>query len=165
MNLSSLKSAINRLERWPSDKQKEVGNYTKGHIKIHGLDISIENAKGSVRTGKDKTGKKWSSILPDHYGYIKRTTGADGDHVDCYLGPHHNARRVFVIDQKHHDTGKFDEHKVMIGYDDQQSALRAYRAAFSDSHDRVLACTAMTIPRFRKWLNSNTVLPVNYFAG
>ena len=29
----------------PSDAQKEAGNYKKDHIKIHGLDISIENPK------------------------------------------------------------------------------------------------------------------------
>lgn len=34
----------------PTDAQKEAGNYKKGHVWIQGLDITIENPKGSVRS-------------------------------------------------------------------------------------------------------------------
>lgn len=163
--MSRLRKAALRVETNPSEGQKHAGNYTKGHIKWRGLDITIENPKGSVRSGKTKEGRAWSSILPDHYGYIKRTSGADGDHVDCYFGPDHRANRVYVIDQKHHETEKFDEHKCMLSYDSIESAKRAYRAAFSDDKDRILHVTAMTLSRFKGWLKGDTTKPLRYFSG
>ena len=166
MTIQNLREQIKRVNTKPSEAQKHHGNYKMGHVRIHGLDITIENPKGSTREGKSKDGKSWRTVLPAHYGYIKGTKGADKDHVDCYLGPDHGASRIFVIDQKHHDTGKFDEHKIMIGYGSVHDAAKAYRAAFSDNHDRVLAITIMSIRKFRDWLNSGkTKTPVNYFKG
>ena len=69
----------------PTEAQKTAGNYQKAHIRIHGLDISIENPKGSYRTGVH-AGKPWRVRMPADYGYIRGTTGADGDHVDCSSG-------------------------------------------------------------------------------
>jgi hypothetical protein len=83
----------------PTEAQKTAGNYQKGHISIHGLDVTIENPKGSFRTGVHN-GKPWRFTMPADYGYIRGTTGADGDHVDCFLGPDEKAERVFVIDQR-----------------------------------------------------------------
>ncbi|MCT7340522.1 hypothetical protein N5K55_05780 [Pseudomonas aeruginosa] len=83
----------------PTDAQKEAGNYRKGHVRFQGLDISIENPRGSERKGVGKNGKVWSHTMSDHYGYIKRTSGADGEQVDVYLGPQEHSDRVFVIDQ------------------------------------------------------------------
>lgn len=34
-------------------KAKEAGNYKMGHVKIDGYDVTIENPKGSTRSGKD----------------------------------------------------------------------------------------------------------------
>ena len=31
----------------PTEAQKTAGNYQKGHVRIHGLDVTIENPKGS----------------------------------------------------------------------------------------------------------------------
>lgn len=171
MTLSSLRNKFRTVNLKPTEKQKHAGNYKKGHIRLHGLDITIENTKGSTRSGMSADGRKWESTLPDHYGYIKHTTGADSDHVDCYIGPEPEANRIFVIDQKHHRPGyskhgKFDEHKCMIGYASMEDAKKAYRAAFSDGHDRALACTVMTIAKFKDWLhNYDTTKAVNYFIG
>ena len=60
-------------ETAPSDAQKEAGNYKKGHVRINGYDISIENPRGSVRSGTDADGKKWSVTMNNTYGYIKGT--------------------------------------------------------------------------------------------
>lgn len=145
----------------PTPGQKLAGNYKKHHMRIHGLDISIENPKGSTRTGEGKDGKKWSSTMPDHYGYIKRTQGADGDHVDVYVGSNDRSNRVYVIDQKDPDTGSFDEHKVMIGYGDRDAATAAYRAAFSDKKNRIMKVTRLSVAEFKNWLkNGNTKQPV-----
>src|SRR5579864_6778398 len=83
----------------PTEAQKEAGNYRKGHVRVHGMDLSIETPKGAKRSGKGKDGKPWSVTMPAHYGYIRGTKGADGDHVDTYLGPHPGNPNVHVVDQ------------------------------------------------------------------
>ncbi len=101
--------------------------------------------------------------MPAHYGYLKRTEGADGDHVDCYLGPNENSDQVFVVDQKDADTGRFDEHKCLIGFASEKEALKTYRAGFSDGKDRVKHVKRMTVAEFKKWLDrGDTSKPVKH---
>ena len=85
----------------PTDAQKEAGNYQKGHIKVTGLDISIENPKGSIRRGTDANGKEWESTMHNTYGYIRGTKGADKDHIDVFLSddPTHSDK-VFIVQQR-----------------------------------------------------------------
>jgi hypothetical protein len=118
------------------------------------MNLSIENEKGSTRSGVGKDGKKWSVAMPAHYGYIKGTTGADGDHVDAYLGPHPGHPTVHVVDQVDADTGKFDEHKALIGFKSRKHALDHYHRGFSDGRgkDRVGAVTSLPAHKFRSWL-------------
>jgi hypothetical protein len=146
----------------PTDAQKEAGNYRKEHISFQGLPISIETRKGQTRSGTGPNGHKWSVKLPYDYGYIKRTEGADGDHVDVCIGPNHQSDRVFIVDQHHHQTGKFDEHKVMLGYRTKGEAERAYKAGFSDGKggDRMKSVVEMPMSKFKAWLkNGNTKKP------
>ncbi len=152
----ALAAAANETHRDPTDAQKAAGNYKKGKVRLHGLDISIENPKGSTRSGTGGDGKKWSVKLPDHYGYIKRTEGADGDHVDVYIGPHPASREVFVVDQIDERTKRFDEHKAMLGYDSEEAALAAYHKAFSDgkAKDRIGGVARMSIDEFKLWLRA-----------
>ena len=135
----------------PTPAQKEAGNYAKGHIKVHGLDISIENPKGSTRSGTRPDGSTWSHDMSDHYGYIKRTVGADKEQVDVYVGPKPDSQKVFVVDQLDQQTGGFDEHKAMLGYDNQMQAMRAYRANF-DRGWKVGPVKAMSVDEFKGWL-------------
>ena len=138
----------------PTDAQKEAGNYKKGHIKIHGLDISIENPRGSERSGKDSDGETWSVKMPADYGYVRRTEGADGDHVDVYIGPDPVSERVFVVDQVDAETGAWDEHKVMLGYYNMQAAKAAYDKGFSDGKgpQRRARVTPVAMGEFKEWL-------------
>ena len=69
----------------PTKAQQEAGNYKLGHVKVAGLDISIENPAGSERSGTDQDGKPWSVQMQHHYGYIKGTVGRDKDHLDIFL--------------------------------------------------------------------------------
>ena len=71
-----------RAHRGPA----EAGNYKKGHLKIGGLNVTIENGKGSIRSGKGPDVKPWSVEMPAHYGYVKGTEGADGDQMDVFIG-------------------------------------------------------------------------------
>ncbi|MCC5808398.1 MAG: hypothetical protein JJU00_18870 [Opitutales bacterium] len=138
----------------PSDAQKKAGNYAKGHILYRGLDVTIENPRGSVRSGVDADGTPWTARLPAHYGYIRRTEGADGDQVDVYLGDFPQSDDVFVIDQINLEDGEFDEHKVILGAASEHDALNIYNAAFSDGRgfDRVGGFAPMTFDEFREWI-------------
>jgi len=139
----------------PTDAQKSAGNYKKKHINFQGLPISIENEKGSIRSGQDEKGNKWSVKMPADYGYVKRTEGADGDQVDVYVGPDETSSSVFVIDQKDHRTGRFDEHKVMLGFDSLRSAIQSYTNGFSDgkAHLRLGNVARLSMKEFKQWLS------------
>lgn len=144
-----------RVNTNPSEKQIAAGNYSKGHIKLYGLDITIENPKGSIRRGIDKGGKKWQVKMPADYGYIRGTVGADKEHIDCYIGPRPKSEKTWVIDQKHADTGKFDEHKIFIGFLTKGHVLSAYHRAFSDgkADQRIQNISECSIEELKKWLD------------
>ena len=148
----------------PSEAQKEAGNYKKGHARWNGLDLSIETAKGQARTGTDPNGREWSVTMPADYGYIRRTEGADGDHVDFYMGPNEASPAVFVIDQFDAETGAFDEHKVMLGFDGVTQARAAYSEAFSDGRakERFGGVRQMDPAEFKAWVkDGDTKKPVS----
>lgn len=138
----------------PSEAQAAAGNYQKGHINLHGLDISIENPKGSVRRGTDPdTGEAWQSpSLPADYGYVKGTKGKDGDHVDVYIGPNPQSDRVYVIDQVNLKDGKFDEHKAVLAANSPQEAVDLYVNSFDvPTLDRIGDVTEMSVDEFKAW--------------
>lgn len=144
----------------PTQAQIEAGNYKKGHIKVHGLDIAVENPRGSERRGTDPDGNEWSHNMSDHYGYIKRTTGADQEHIDTYVGKNPESENVFIVDQIDQGSGGFDEHKVMLGFDSQEEAITAYKFNF-DKGWKVGPVTQMSKDQFKDWLkNSDTSKPV-----
>lgn len=149
-------TAASEADRNPSDAQKKAGNAKLGHLTWRGLGITIENAKGSRRSGKSHDGRAWSVKMPAAYGYIKKTLGRDGDHVDIYMGPHPLSHLVFVIDQVDDKTKRFDEHKVMLGFDTASSAMETYEKGFSDGKGsaRLGGMMQMTVDQFKKWLRS-----------
>lgn len=136
----------------PTEAQKEAGNYKKEHIRMHGLDIAIENPRGSVRRGKDDNGKEWENELAHDYGYIKRTEGNDGDHVDVFIGTNLSSDKVFVVNQTHKD-GKFDEHKVMLGFSNAAAAEAGYLANYDKGWDNYDDIVQMSVEEFKAWLN------------
>ncbi|MGE6115892.1 LPD38 domain-containing protein [Aeromonas salmonicida] len=145
----------------PTEAQKEAGNYKKGHLKLQGLDIALENIKGSIRSGTDKDGKQWQSTMAHDYGYIKRTLGADGDHVDVFIGDQPDSETVFVVDQVDPKTGKFDEHKVMMGFADEQAARAGYLANYEKGWKGLGAIKTMPVEEFKRWVREgNTTKPV-----
>lgn len=158
---ADIERAAAETEPEPSEAQKEAGNYRKGHTDFQGIPISIENARGSTRRGVGADGQPWEAQLPAHYGYIKRTEGADGDHVDAFIGPDAHAPTAYVIDQVHPEEKTFDEHKVMLGYPDRLSALNDYVRAFSDGRGRARIgdVTEMSIPELKDWLKRDTTKP------
>ena len=138
----------------PSEAQKEAGNYKKGHVRIDGFDVSIEQPKGSVRRGTDADGKQWEQVMNNTYGYLRGTEGVDGDHIDVFLSDDPSQGDVFVVDQVNRD-GSFDEHKVMYGFADEESARQAYLANYEDGWTGLGAITRVTKDEFRKWVESS----------
>ncbi|RFC65483.1 hypothetical protein DYI37_03945 [Fulvimarina endophytica] len=120
------------------------------------MDIAIETPKGGTRRGVGRDGSAWEVTMPAHYGDFKGTKGADGDPVDVYVGEDPSSDRVFVVDQKDADTGKFDEVKVFVGVTSEQDVAQIYEGAFSDGRalDRVQAVTETTVDGLKNWLKS-----------
>ena len=144
-----------KVDTNPSEAQKEAGNYKKGHIKINGFDVTIEQPAGSVRYGKDASGKKWSQVMNNTYGYIRGTEGVDGDHIDVFLGPDMNSDMVYVVDQVNTD-GSFDEHKVMMGFSSLEDARSAYLSNYEDGWQGLGNITGVALDGFKKWIDSST---------
>lgn len=143
----------------PTEAQKEAGNYKKGHVRVGTFDISIEQPKGSVRSGVDANGKKWETTMQNTYGYIRGTEGVDGDHIDVFLSDDidgWNGRKAFVVDQYNED-GSFDEHKVMLGFNEAADAETAYFANYDKNwakkHKTVV--TPVNLEDFEKWIGSS----------
>jgi SNF2 family protein len=143
----------------PTEAQKEAGNYKKGHVRVGTFDISVEQPKGSVRSGVDANGKKWETTMQNTYGYIRGTEGVDGDHIDVFLSDDidgWNGRKAFVVDQYNED-GSFDEHKVMLGFNEAADAETAYFANYdkdwAKKHKTVV--TPVNLEDFEKWIGSS----------
>lgn len=140
-----------KVDTNPTDAQKEAGNYKKGHVNVNGFDITIENPKGSVRSGVDASGKKWSVEMKNHYGYFKRTEGYDGDQIDTFIGENPESSAIFVVDQVNNDK-TFDESKVMLGFNSIDEAREAYLSNYEAGWQGLGAITETTVDDFKKWL-------------
>lgn len=157
----------------PTPAQAAAGNYKKKKIYPFGLNVSVETAKGQMRSGVGSDGKPWSVQSPADYGYVRRTTGADGEQIDVYVGPYRDIRNapvVYIVNQMDPATGKFDEHKALIGFKTEDEAIDAYVSGFSDDSggSRIKSVEVMTVEEFRQWLkrpqqaetrSSTTILP------
>lgn len=144
-------SIIDEVNTEPTEAQKEAGNYKKAHLSWNGLDISIENPKGSTRSGTDKNGKAWSNKIHHDYGDIKGTEGGDGDNIDVFMGPI-ETDKVFVVNQTHAD-GSFDEHKVMTGFDSKADAEAGYLVNYDKGWSNYSSVIESNVEDFKAWLD------------
>ena len=143
----------------PTEAQKEAGNFKKGHVQVGTFDITIEQPQGSIRRGTDANGKQWESKMHNTYGYFRGTEGVDGDHIDVFLSNDidgWNCRKVFVVDQYNPD-GTFDEHKVMLGFNDIDDAKSDYLANYEKGWEngRRIDVTPVSLEDFEKWIGSS----------
>lgn len=150
-----LQAARQDVDRKPTPAQQEAGNYRKGHVTLHGLDIAIENPKGSTRSGVSPAGKKWSTKMVHDYGYFKNTKDKDGDPIDVFIGPMPHSELVFIINQVH-PSGRFDEHKVMLGFVTADDAKAGYLANYEDGWQGLGGMVGMTMEAFKAWLDGDT---------
>lgn len=156
---SAVESASAEVETSPTETQKKAGNYKMGHVKVGTFDVTIENPKGSERSGTDANGKKWSVKMNNTYGYIRGTEGVDGDHIDVFLAEDMDkwdGKYVFVVDQYNPD-GTFDEHKVMLGFNSMEKARSSYLSNYEKGWEngRRIVVARIKTDDFQKWVDSS----------
>ena len=171
LNKSAASTLLEKLARYrrldharlnPSQAQIASQNFKMGHVDFHGLDLTIENEKGSVRRGTTKEGKKWESVLTCPYGYIRSAAGGksgervrpkarDGDHIDVFVGPNKSSELVVAIDQ--YLDGKYDESKFLLGCDSQDEGVQLYRSNYQRGWPDMPASTC-TFAQFKEWLKN-----------
>jgi hypothetical protein len=136
----------------PTPEQAEANDYAKGKVTLHDMPLAIETPKGGTRTASDGS---WEvKDFPAHYGYVEGTKGADGDGVDVFVGDHPDNKQAHIVDQYDPSTGKFDEHKVMLGFSSKKEALDAYDKGFSDGSgpSRRRSSVTKDIDGLKKWM-------------
>jgi len=150
VEVAEISAKANEANTSPTEAQIESGNYKKGKIEVQGIPIAVENPKGSTRTGVDPNGEPWASTMTSHYGEISRSKGADGDPVDVFVGEAPKSTKVFVVDQVD-AQGKFDESKVMLGFNTRKEALDNYKSNYTKGW-KVGPVTEFTQSQLKGWL-------------
>jgi len=151
--VSELEAEVAKVNTNPTEAQKKSGNYKMGHVTISGMDISIKNPAGSVRSGTDSKGNHWENKLNHHYGYFKGTEGKDGDHIDTFINPENpESDKVYVVDQNNPGTGEFDESKIMLGFNTPEEAKQAYLSNYDKDWKGFRDITEVQVEPFKKWL-------------
>lgn len=149
----------------PTPAQIESGNYAKGRLRLHGLEVCLESPKDSVRRSKPGVTPAWERRMVHDYGYISRAGGGaapvskDGDAVDVFIGPNLDSELVVVVDQPGRDN-VFDEHKACLAFPSVDAAVAGYLAHYPKGW-KLGPVTPMTIGQFKRWLaEGNTKKPV-----
>ncbi|MCC5904024.1 MAG: hypothetical protein JJT87_19105 [Halomonas sp.] len=151
-HVAAIDQAANETNTEPAPAQAQAGNYRKGHIKLNGFDIAIENPKGSTRRGTAPDGTQWESHMAHHYGDIKGTEAADGDNLDVFVGDHPGSPNAYIIDQLNED-GSFDEHKIMLGFDSSEAAQQGYLANYEDGWQGLGKISELSVEDLKHWVN------------
>lgn len=155
---SSVKHKLHKAERDternPSEAKVRAENYRKGKFYIDGLKISIENPAGSIRQGKDSKGKPWKIKMKNSYGYINGVKSVDGDNIDVFLSKDPSKGKIYIVDQKVPGTQKFDEHKIMYGFDTKDQAVKAYKSNYSKDWKGLGKVTEFTRDKFKEFIKN-----------
>ena len=149
ITFETVETEAGKVNTSATEKQREAGNYSKGHISVKGMKIAIESPAGSRRYYGD--GTKYN-VMKNHYGYFNITKGKDGDAVDVFLGPDiEDFQNVYCIDQNK-ANGEFDETKVMLGFSSKEEAKDAYMSNYSPDWTGFRDITSVSVKDFKKWL-------------
>jgi hypothetical protein len=135
-----------------------------GHTTAAGEPISLEQHKGDIRMREHSGASKMAA----DYGYLDASKpDHDGARTDVFVGPHKDSKKVFVVNQQHPRTGKFNEHKVLLGYHDRAHALRDYAHSFSDGqgHKRIQSVVEMGTHQLKDWLKKDHKTPLKMAEG
>ena len=152
MNKAEIDKRMKDVDTNPTEAQKKAGNYRMAHIYVKGMNITIENPKGSKRRYKNPDGSDGYNVMHNHYGYFNCSLGKDGDAVDVFIGPKiDDFENVYVVDQNNKE-GDFDESKVMLGFDDKKKAKDAYMSNYSGNWKGFRDITEVPLDIFKRWL-------------
>lgn len=134
----------------PKDELKRIRAQDKAY-RVHGLELEVETPRGAVRSGEG-----WAVALPADYGFVRGVEGADGDEVDCFVGPEPATDRdVWIFNTLDPETGAFDEHKTMIGFKSKDDAVDCFKRAYHDDVvPRVHSIHRVSMDEFKRWLAS-----------
>lgn len=147
----------------PTKAQILANNGKLGHAKVGGMGVSIENPAGSTREDKKNDPPQWRTEMQGvHYGYWKGTEAADStpekkQGVDGFFAeglPEDYDGPVFVIDQVDPKTGKFDEHKTVVGPQSEAEALAMYQRHYQAGWKGAGAITQLPMAEFKKWVTN-----------
>jgi hypothetical protein len=148
-----------KYEKNPSDDQIENDSYRKPRKQWNGLSLALENPKGSYRSGKDSDGTVWKNKMYADYGEIVRTIGNDEDAIDFFMGDNPKSKFVYIIDQKKIDKNSFDEHKVVLGTENENEAkslyLKNYDKDWLKKQGGQIDGIGMTVDAFKEWLEKH----------
>ena len=144
-SVGGIHNVVGKVQDWNPTKLPK--------LRVGGLNLVIENPRGTIRKGMDMDGKEWAVKMPHHYGYVKGYEGADGDEVDCFVGPNLRSKDVFVISQKD-ANGEFDEYKCMMGFDSEEEAKAAYDSSFTRNWDGFDSIKRLSMDDFKNWLEA-----------
>jgi hypothetical protein len=125
-------------------------------VKMSGLVMPIENARGTFRVGKNGD---WKQKMPHDYGFIKGTKGADDDEIDCFIGKNLQSKDAYIVNQNKKD-GSFDEHKVMLGFNSASQAKQGYKDSYAKGWSGFGSMHKMSMDEFKEWLKGDTTKPV-----
>ena len=137
----------------PTPDRAEAENYRKAHIRIDGFQIAIENPDGTYRQGVSASGVKWRTKMHGDYGYIKGTVGYDDDHLDVTMAPGYKggAQAVYIVNQVDPETGKFDEHKCIIGCATAAEAKKLYLSNYEKGWKGCESIVTLSMEEFKRW--------------
>ena len=150
------KAADGMSDLWAKCKKIKIGPPPKpnrkeypftGTIDFKGLMVHVENKPGTYREGKG-----WRTLMKMPYGEFLGTKGVDKDKLDVYVGPYRNAPNVYIIHQnkvRGPQEGKYDEDKVMLGFESLEQAKAAYLSHY-DSDKYFRSATVMAFPLFKR---------------
>lgn len=120
-------------------------------MQAFGLNITIENPKGSIRYGH-----KWQQVMHNDYGYIDNTIAVDGDELDCFIGPNLDSKNIYIVEQLDPNTDLFDEYKVMLGFNNSNEAREAYMSNYKTGWQGFNYIIERDIFNFMDWYKANT---------
>ena len=130
------------------------------HKTLQGVPVAVEVKEGHDRVKYNPDGSvKFKAKQYADYGAILGSKDADGMDTDVMVGPHKDSDKVYIIDQKKHKTGKFDEHKVLMGFNKRKKAIKAYVKSYADRHgkDRVQDVVKTDVGGLKKWLKNGNL--------
>ena len=124
---------------------------TEKLLDFQGLPIFLENFVGEIRFDGFPP-------LQADYGYIRGTRSSEGlgEGIDCFVGPYHDANRAWIINQGKEKTSDFDEHKIVLGFNDAKSAINAYRNSYPDGGN-ILSVRETDVHGIKKWLEQGHI--------